>query len=146
MEKTIQKEAENLLKEIGLEGAVKVEKADDLYNVFIDSKDNALLIGKFGSTLSSFELILSLILTQKTGEYKRVVVEVGDYRKEREEYLKGLASRLKESVIETGYEKNVRGLKPWERRLIHIFLQEDQDVTTESTGEGNERVLVIKKK
>lgn len=145
-ENLIKKEAENLLKEIGLEAEAKIEKSDDSYNLFIESNDNALLIGKHGNTLSSFELILSLIIAKKTGEFKRVTVEIDGYRKEREEYLNGLANKLKEEVVSNGSEKSIRGLKPWERRFIHMLFSEDSDVMTESVDEGRDRVLIIKKK
>lgn len=145
--KTIQQEAEKLLKEIGISSEVTVEKGDEGYIVTLDAgEDNALLIGKHGNTLSSFELILALIVANKLGEFTRVTVEVGSYRAEREQYLENLALKLKEEVVDSGYEKQVRGLKPWERRYVHLFLQEDNEVTTESIGEDRDRTLVIKKK
>jgi spoIIIJ-associated protein len=91
------------------------------------------------------EYILTLLVTAKVGEFKRVQIEVGGYREEREAYLRELADRLKEEVISSGYEKKIHGLKPWERRLIHLYLEEAGGVTTESMGEDRERVLVIKK-
>ncbi len=144
--KTVKEVVEDLLKQIGTKANIDIKKEEDVFNVFIDSEDNALLIGKHGNTLSSLELVISLMLSKKLGEYKRTVIEIGGYRKEREEYLEQLVSRLKENVVSTGYEKSVRGLKAWERRFIHLHLKDDSDVTTESTGEGNDRTLVIKKK
>jgi spoIIIJ-associated protein len=86
------------------------------------------------------------MVAAKQEEYKRVIVEVGGYREERESYLQDLANRLKEEVVSTGSEKTIRGLKPWERRLIHMMLVEDGQVETESSGEDRDRVLVIRKK
>jgi len=142
----IQKETESLLEKVGITTNVTITEDEDGYKVGIDTEENALLIGKHGNTLSSLELILSLIAAKKTGEYKRVLLEVGDYRAEREQYLKELATRMKEEVASSGYEKIIRGLKAWERRLIHLMLQEEELVTTESRGEGRDRVLVILKK
>lgn len=144
--KIIKEETETLLYKIGTEGTVEVVQSDDSFNIQIDTEENALLIGKHGNTLSSLELILSLMLAKKTGEFKRVVIEIGGYRQAREEYLKDLATRLREEVVETGNEKTVRGLKPWERRVVHMYLSEGGDVITESEGEERDRVLVIKKK
>lgn len=144
--KTIQKEAEILLEKAGIEGTVRVESAEEGFQLFVDSQENALLIGKHGNTLSSFEYVLAMIVAKKTGEYKRLTIEVGGYRKEREEYLQDLAGRLRDEVLDTGIEKTIRGLKPWERRLVHMYLSEEPEVTTESTGEERDRVLVIKKK
>ena len=150
MEKTskiIKEEAEKLLKQIGITSKVEVTEAEDGFGLALDAgDDNALLIGKYGNTLSSFELILALIVANKAGEFIRVTVEVGSYRAEREQYLETLASKLREEVITSGYEKQVRGLKPWERRYMHMYLQEDTDVTTESVGEDRDRTLIIKKK
>ncbi len=144
--KTVKEEAELLLAKIGTKGTIKVESSADSISVHIDTDENALLIGKHGNTLSSLELILSLIVAKKIGEFKRIVIEVGGYRQAREDYLKDLAGRLRDEVVETGNEKTVRGLKPWERRVVHMFLAEDGDVASESEGEDRDRVLVIKKK
>ncbi len=144
--KIVTEEAELLLDKIGTQGSVKVEEVDGSINLHIDTEENALLIGKHGNTLSSLELILSLITAKKVGEFKRIVIEVGGYRQAREDYLKDLAGRLRDEVVETGVEKTVRGLKPWERRVVHMHLSEDPDVISESEGEDRDRVLVIKKK
>jgi spoIIIJ-associated protein len=145
--KIVQEEIENLLKKIGVESTVEVEKGEESFLAVLDAHDdNALLIGKHGNTLASFELIVTLIVSNKLGEFKRVTIEVGSYRSEREKYLMELADKLKEEVISSGYEKPIRGLKPWERRFVHVYLQEDNDVITESNGEDRERTLVIKRK
>jgi len=144
--KVIKETTEDLLEKIDSKGSVEVAEADGMFNVHIDTEENALLIGKHGNTLSSLELIISLIVAKKVGEFKRVIVEVGGYREAREDYLRDLALRLHDEVIETGEEKTVRGLKPWERRVIHMHLSEMGDVNTESEGEERDRILVITKK
>lgn len=147
LNKIIVEEAENLLKEVGIKSTIDVEEKDETTILKLDAgDDNALLIGKHGNTLASLELVLTLIVSNKIGEFKRVTVEVGSYRSEREQYLEELAQKLRNEVIDTGYEKTVRGLKPWERRFVHMNLQDDEEVMTESTGEDRDRVLVIKKK
>ena len=146
MEEKVQKIVEELLEKIGVTATVDVEALEDSYQVRLDGEENALLIGKHGNTLTSLELIATLILAKEIGEFKRITIEIGDYRREREDYLKDLAGRLKDDVISSGYEKTVRGLKPWERRLIHMHLSEDSEVITESMGDDRDRVLVIKKK
>jgi len=147
IENNIKEEAQKLLDLLNIQATVSVGIEDDAYKVEIDAgEENAFLIGKHGNTLASFELILKMIIAQKSGEYKQITIEIGNYRMEREEYLKGLVERLKEEVEETGSEKPVRGLKPWERRYVHMLLKDDEFVYSESEGEGRDRVLVIKKK
>jgi len=143
----IQKETQKLLDLLEIESSIKIEGEDESFKVEIDAGDNnAFLIGKHGNTLAAFELILKMIIAQKTGSYQQITIEIGNYRSEREEYLEGLVERLKEEVVERGEERPIRGLKPWERRFVHMLLKEDDLVYTESEGEGRERVLVVKKK
>jgi spoIIIJ-associated protein len=145
--KIVKEEIEKLLKQIGVTSEVVVENNEDSFTVSLDAgDDNALLIGKHGNTLASLELIITLITSNKLGEFKRTTVEVGSYRSEREQYLQDLADKLRDEVITSGFEKPVRGLKPWERRFLHMYLQDDPEVMTESIGEDRDRTLVIKKK
>lgn len=138
---------QELLKLVDVTAEVNVEESEEAFTVSIDAKDdNALLIGKHGNTLSSLEYIIYILVSKNLSAQKRITIEIGGYREERESYLADLANRLKEEVIETNAEKTVRGLKPWERRHIHMTLAEDAEVTTESMGEDRDRVLVIKKK
>lgn len=143
----IQEKIEKLFKLLEVDAKIDVSEGDEAYTVSIDAEDNnALLIGKHGNTLSSLEYVLYILAGKDLPEGKRLYIEIGGYREERESYLTDLAARLKEEVVSTGVEKTVRGLKPWERRLVHMSLAEDSEVTTESVGEDRDRVLIIKKK
>lgn len=145
--KTITEKVEKLLELMDVEAEVTVTAGDEAYVVAIDAKDNnALLIGKHGNTLSALEYIIYILVAKDLPDEKRVLIEIGGYREEREAYLADLAGRLREEVLASGVEKSVRGLKPWERRHVHMTLAEDGDVTTESTGDERDRVLIIKKK
>ena len=93
MEKTIQEITEELFEKIGIIATVSVEKEEDLYKVAISTEENALLIGKHGNTLSSLEYVLTQLVSTKEGSFTRIIVEVGGYREEREEYLENLAEK-----------------------------------------------------
>lgn len=146
MEKTIQEITEELFEKIGIVATVSVEKEEDLYKVAISTEENALLIGKHGNTLSSLEYVLTQLVSTKEGSFTRIIVEVGGYREEREEYLENLAEKIKQEVLETGVQKSLRGLKPWERRVVHMYLSTDTSLVTESVGEGRDRELLVSKK
>ena len=142
---TVQETAEKLLSLLGIEGHVRVETSDDIIGVVVETEDGGMLIGYHGETLESFQTILSLVASRSLGEFIRVNVEVGDYKKNRVEYLRHLALQAKNQAISqnTGISLS---LKPWERREVHFLLKDDAEVTTESMGEGRDRVLVVKPK
>lgn len=146
---SLEKIVENLLPLMSVKATAKVEydKDNEAYNVNIDGGDETgLLIGKKGETLSSIQTVLGIMLKQETGEWSRVVVNVGDYREKEEDYLKSLAESTAQRVKETGEPQSLYNLKPWQRRIVHMHLSEESGLSTESVGEGEERYLVVKQK
>ncbi len=137
---------EELFKHLGIKESFEVAENEDSIDVVIGSDEPGLIIGHHGDTLESLQLIISLMLAKKLGEFKRVSVEVGDYKKNRADYLKNLAIQTKEKVLSEQREIFLPNLKSWERREVHLFLQDDPSVITESVGEGKERTLVVKPK
>ena len=135
--------AEKLLSMLGVKAVVSAELSDDIVQVVVETEEGGMLIGYHGETLESFQTILSLIASREAGEFVRVNVEIGDYKKNRVEYLRHLAQEAKEQALreQTGISLS---LKPWERREVHLLLQDDTEVNTESMGEGRDRVLVVK--
>lgn len=136
----------DLFKHLGIKESFEVSEDDETINVVIGSDEPGLIIGHHGDTLDSLQLVLSLMLAKRIGEFKRVSVEVGDYKKNRSDYLKSLAEQTKERVLSEQREVFLPNLKSWERREVHMFLQEDSEVITESVGEGKERTLVVRPK
>ncbi len=127
--------------------AVSYDKENEAFTVNIDAGDETgLLIGKKGETLLGIQTVLGFLLKQKTGEWNRVLINVGDYREKEEGYLKDLATSTAQRAKETGEPQNLYNLKSWQRRVIHLALSEDDSITTESQGEGEERFLIIKPK
>jgi len=126
---------------------VTYDQENDSYVVTIEAgSETGLLIGKKGETLTSIQTILGVLLKQKTGEWSRVVVNVGDYREKEEDYLKNLGLSAAARAKETGEPQSLYNLNPAQRRIIHMVLAEDSGVVTESVGEGAERYLVVKSK
>jgi len=131
---------------LGVDSKIKTSEDDEIISVVLETEDTGIIIGYHGETLEALQIVLSLMLAKKTGEFKRVSVEVGDYKKNREEWLEKLALDAKEKAIFGNKEVYLTDLKAWERRVVHMVLQEDDQVLTESSGEGKERILVIKPK
>jgi spoIIIJ-associated protein len=145
--KTLAEELFSLMSIAKAKIEVDYDKENEAYVVSVEApEETGLLIGKKGETLSSLQTVLGVLLKGKVGEWNRVVVNVGDYREKEEEYLRNLATSTAGRAKETGQPQNLYNLKPWQRRIVHMALSEDKDLTTESMGEGEERYLVVKAK
>ncbi len=146
MEKKVKKTIEEILKVLEIDATFDLLENEEGYDVVLSTQDSGIVIGHHGDTLEALQTVISLCVSKKLGEFKRISVEVGDYKKNREDWLKSLAAETKEKVLTEKREIFLPDLKSWERRIVHMILQDDEDVTSESIGEGKERVLVVKPK
>lgn len=143
-EKVIKDTIQELFDLLGIEGTFTLEEKDDMINVVLETVDTGIVIGHHGDILESLQLVLALCVSKRLGEFHRVSLEVGDYKKNRIIYLESLAQTTRERVLAEGTEIVLPQLKSWERRVVHLLFQEDKEVVSESMGEGKDRVLVVK--
>lgn len=144
-EKTlIEHTVDEFFKQVGIEGSSQIEFAEEGVSVLLETDDTGIVIGYHGEVLESLQLLLSLVIAKKLERFQRISIEVGDYKKNRESYLQNLALKAKDRALSEGTEQVISQLRSWERRVVHLFLQDDTDVETESVGEGKDRVLVIR--
>ena len=134
----------DLLKRIGVTGSVQVNAQDEMLDVVLDTEESGIVIGYHGEALEALQLIFSLLVSKAVGHFIRVNLEVGDYKKNRSEYLERLAMQTKEQVLSENQEHILPALKSWERRVVHLILQNDEEVESESIGDGKDRVLVVR--
>jgi spoIIIJ-associated protein len=105
--------------------------------------DLGILIGRRGETLGALQLVTNIIVSRRTREWARIVVDVEGYRLRREDALRSLATRMAERVRYSRMPFTMEAMPPNERRIIHLTLQDSPDVTTESHGEGEDRRITI---
>jgi spoIIIJ-associated protein len=122
---------------------VDIVSADPLL-LNIMGGDVADLIGRRGENLRALQFVLGLMLNKQLRRHTRVTVDADGYRARREELLTGMAQRFASRVRSTRQAMQLEAMPPNERRIVHLALSEDPDVTTESVGEGDARRVVIK--
>ena len=143
--KIITEAVKELLGKLGLGADVSVsEGEEESFEVDINGEELGALIGYHGETLSSLQLFLNLLVHRKIGEWRRVLVDIGGYRKEREQKLFDLAQRTADKVRFLQTPVTLTPMPAFERRLVHMALGEDEGVETESTGEKWERRVTVK--
>ncbi len=106
----------------------------------------AAIIGFRGKNLAAIQLILSLAVKNKLGEWVRVVLDVNNYRGEQKERLEAMAISLADKVVATGKPVSMAPMSSFERRICHMAIADREDITSDSEGEGEGRHIVIKLK
>lgn len=109
----------------------------------VGAEDIGILIGRRGETLSALQFLTTLIVSRKAGRWSKLLVDVEGYRVRREVSLQALAARVAQRVQQTRQPMALEAMPPNERRIVHLALQDHPAVTTSSTGEGDERHVVI---
>lgn len=139
---------EDILNRIKIDYKInRVEYENGRIRINIVGKDMGLLIGRKGETLNSLQFIVGLIMNRKRDEKVRIILDVEDYRKKREQSLEALALRLSDKVKKTRKNVVMRPMSSQERRIVHTALQGDPQVTTYSMGnEPNRKVVISLKK
>ncbi len=134
---------EGIFRAIGL--SVTMEKMANEDRILINLHGDGLgvLIGKHGRTLASLQYLTNLAAGKLYHHRYFVLLDVENYRIRREQTLTTLAIRLAEKAKRTGAPVSLEPMDPAERRMIHLALQEDPDIATESEGEGARRHIVI---
>ncbi len=102
-----------------------------------------LLIGRRGETLSALQLLVNLMLNHKAKERYHILVDAESYRNKRDDNLRSLALRVAKQVQESQRSMTLEPMTPYERRIVHMTLQESPYVQTQSTGEGEQRRVVV---
>lgn len=146
MEKDLSEILDNILGLLLLEGSYDIQEDGEGFRVEVETKDAGRLIGFKGESLSSLQLLINQALAKKTGEYKRVILDVEGWRKQKEEDLKEKALQSIERVKETGQSLELEPMPSWQRRIIHMVVSEDGTIESESVGEERERHLIIRLK
>ena len=101
------------------------------------------VIGRRGEIIDAVQVLAGAVANTGRKEYKRVVVDCGNYREDREETLKRLALKLAAKAVRTGKRVRLEPMNPYERRIIHSALLDSEEVTTRSEGKEPARFVVI---
>ncbi len=102
-----------------------------------------ILIGRRGETLDAVQYLTSLKVNRGQENYTRVTLDTENYRAKREDTLIRLANRMANRALRTGRKVSLEPMNPYERRIIHFALQQNEGVTTHSEGDEPNRHVVI---
>lgn len=111
--------------------------------VNIQGDDLSYLIGRQAETLNALQYISSLIINKEIGRSIPLIVDVEGYRERREKQLRQIARRMADQAVSTGRRQVLEPMPANERRIIHIELRENPEISTESIGEEPRRKVTI---
>ena len=140
----VEKFLTDVLKSMDIKAEINIKEENDIINVNLSGAKMGLVIGYRGETLDSLQYLLSLVVNKNHNNiYKKVVLDVENYRKRREETLIKVAQKVAYKVRKSKRPYKLEPMNPYERRIIHSTLQEFNDIITYSEGEEPYRRVVV---
>jgi len=134
-----------ILKGMGIEKVdIDVKEFDEDIHIQLDCGDDyGMVIGRRGETLDAIQYLTRLVLSRENDSYKRVLINVGNYRERRESTLRETARKNADKVKKYGGKVCLDPMNPYERRIVHTTIQEIEGVESHSVGTDSERKVVI---
>lgn len=136
---------ETIVKALGMTECSITERSNDEEIAFeLDcGEDYGIIIGKRGETLDAIQYLARMVANKGNSNYKRVSINVGNYRAKREETLRILARKTAAKAVRQGRNISLEPMNPYERRIIHTAVQEVEGATSHSIGSNLDRRVVI---
>lgn len=134
----------SILDNMKVQAEIKIKEENDIINIDLNGPKMGLIIGYRGETLDSLQYLSSLVVNKNNDiTYKKVILDIENYRKKREDTLIRVAEKTAYKVRQTRKPYKLEPMNPYERRIIHSALQDNKYVYTISEGEGSQRRVVV---
>jgi spoIIIJ-associated protein len=134
---------EEILERLDLDAEIEIEEADGVLTGAIEGDDVGLFIGRHGQTIDAIQHLAQRIVFPEGPAAVRIVIDANGYRERRAEALRGMADDAAEEAASSGEAIELDPLPPFERRIVHEYLRDRDDVETHSEGDEPERYLVV---
>lgn len=146
VEEIIKETVKEMIAKMGFSGEVSLWRSEgEIMPVVcnISSQESNFLIGQYGVNLQALQHMARILVRAKTEEKTNFILDVNQYRQEKNQSVIDLAKEAAEEALREGRSVVMRPMSAYERRLVHLELSKNNQIKTESIGEGEARKVVI---
>jgi spoIIIJ-associated protein len=128
---------------LGLRASVDIDEDDDSIRATVNGDDLGILIGTHGSTIDALQHLALRVAYRGGPADRQVIVDAAGYRERREAALQRAADRAVSDALDFGRPVELEPMTAAERRLVHTYLRDRNDIQTHSEGDEPDRRLVV---
>jgi spoIIIJ-associated protein len=132
-----------ILDAMAFDARVEVYDAGGFIAVDVASEDTALFIGQKGETIDALQYLVNVSAFKERDFFKRIVLDAEGYRQRRVEAIQGMAHRTARKALRERRTVEMPPMNSSERRVVHLYLSDNPNVTTESEGTGDGRRVMV---
>ena len=133
----------SLLDKVGFDATVDAYDTGDVISVDVATKETGLFIGQKGETIDAIQHLLNVSVYKSRPFVKKIMVDSEGYRQRRVEALQGMAHRTARRALREKRPLSLPPMSAAERRVVHLYLEENPGVTTSSEGQEEDRRVVV---
>ena len=128
---------------MGLTLTATVEETGDGTRINLEGEDGGVLIRRGGEGLQALQHVVATTYRRQLGDDNRIVIDCNGFRRDKDAELKQMALFMAGKARSSGMPQEMGPLNPYERRIVHLAIAEEQDVTSESIGDAFMKTVII---
>jgi len=128
---------------MGLTLTTTVEETGEGTRINLEGEDGGVLIRRGGEGLQALQHVVATTYRKQLGDDNRIVIDCNGFRRDKDAELKQMALFMAGKARSSGMPQEMGPLNPYERRIVHLAIAEETDVTSESIGDAFMKTVII---
>ena len=128
---------------MGLTLTTTVEETGEGTRINLEGEDGGVLIRRGGEGLQALQHVVATTYRRQLGDDNRIVIDCNGFRRDKDAELKQMALFMAGKARSSGIPQEMGPLNPYERRIVHLAIAEESDVTSESIGDAFMKTIII---
>jgi len=134
---------QNVVTAMGLTLTTTVEETGEGTRINLEGEDGGVLIRRGGEGLQALQHVVATTYRKQLGDDNRIVIDCNGFRRDKDAELRQMALFMAGRARSSGMPQEMGPLNPYERRIVHLAIAEESDVTSESIGDAFMKTVII---
>ncbi|MGH9348281.1 MAG: protein jag [Vicinamibacterales bacterium] len=137
---------QNVVNAMGLALTARIEVTPEATRINLEGDDGGALIRRGGEGLQALQHIVATAFRKQLGDDHRIVIDCMGFRRDKDAELRQMAKYMADKARGTGAPQEMGPLNPYERRIVHLAIAEQDNMTSESVGDAHMKTVIISMK
>jgi len=134
---------QNVVTAMGLALTATVEETSEATRINLEGEDGGVLIRRGGEGLQALQHVVATTFRKQLGDDNRIVIDCNGFRRDKDAELRQMALFIAGKARSSGMPQEMGPLNPYERRIVHLAVAQESDVTSESIGDAFMKTVII---
>ena len=134
---------QDVVTSMGLTLTAAIEETPEATRINLEGEDGGVLIRRGGEGLQALQHVVATTFRRQLGDDNRIVIDCNGFRRDKDAELRQMALFIAGKARSSGMPQEMGPLNPYERRIVHLAVAQQHDVTSESIGDAFMKTVII---